>query len=106
MRVQLQGFQSHFGDDFQSQRIFDRFFAARTPYERPVSVDQDGRNFDRIKNFEQLDDDIPGLPFVRRSNFRRSHWPRYRYFSIKIVCVCGPQTRNAPPGLSECDGVP
>ena len=55
MRIQLQGFQGHFGDYFQSECVFDRFFAVRTPRKRPVAMDKDSRNIGGIKIFEPLE---------------------------------------------------
>src|ERR1700726_356842 len=105
VRVKLQGFQGHFGDDFQGHSVFDCFLAAWPPHERRVSMDQHGGNCGWIKLFEPLHDYISSLPFVRRSNFLRGHRPGDWNFSIKIIGVRSAETWNAPPGLSKCNGV-
>src|ERR1700681_1584982 len=105
MRIQLQSFQGHFSDDFQSQRVFHRFFAVWPPGERSMSVDQNGRNLGGIKVFESLHNHIPSLPFVSGEHLLRPHRPGDRYFSVKIICMSGAEAGNSASGLGKGHGV-
>ena len=49
LRVELNGFQGHFSDDFKSQSILDRFLSTWSPHEWPVAVHEHSTNLRRIE---------------------------------------------------------
>src|SRR4029077_12412806 len=105
LRVEFNGFQGHFSDDFKSQSILDRFFSTWSPHKWPVAMHKHGANLRRVEVLKPFHNDVRRLQFVGGTNFLSSHGPRHWHFTIEVIGMRRTKAGNPPAGLSECDGI-
>ena len=105
LRVEFNGFQGHFSDDFKSQSILDRSFSIWSPHEWPVAMHEDSTNLCRVEILKSFYNDVSGLQFVGGLDFLCSHRPGHRHFTVEVIGVRGAETWNPSAGLRECDSI-
>src|SRR5260370_29800257 len=105
LRIELNGSEGHFGDNFQRKRILDGFLPAWSPNKWTVPIDKHGAHVERIKMFKTLDNDVSSFPFVGGLDFLCSHGSGHRHFTVEVIGVRGAETWNSSAGLRECDRI-
>src|SRR5271170_5529626 len=99
-RIRHEGLQSHGGNFFQHDGVVRSICRGLSPTKRRVAGDQDARHMKGISLSEESNDGVAGIGFVVRANLRRSERSGHRNGTMKIIGVCGAETRYSALGLS------